>query len=115
VGRLGSGHRPLRRRPDLSLVRRPPGRRCSYSRIFRYIVAGHAERLGGLQLPLVMSWPEAAISREPRGEWRICTAVAPEWSSAYEDTAISAQPRPAASAQRQRSPTANPQVSDPQK
>src|ERR1039458_7400909 len=27
--------------------------------------------------PLVMSWPEVAISPEPRGEWRICTAVAP--------------------------------------
>lgn len=39
----------------------------------------------------------------------------PKWSSPSEDTAILAQPRPAPSAQRQRPPTANLQLSDPQK
>jgi hypothetical protein len=42
------------------------------------MVAAHAERLGGLQLHHVMSWPEVLdIPRAP-GEWTICTAVASE-------------------------------------
>jgi hypothetical protein len=42
------------------------------------MVAGHAERLGCLQLHLVMSWLEVLDIPRARGEWRICTAVAPE-------------------------------------